>query len=1188
MKTPVPSRKTNGFALIVTISLMILLTIIAVGMLTLSAISLRTASQGDAMATARANARVALMLALGDLQRNLGPDRAISATSGIVAENPGKPNLTGSWESWDYSPLSSPNYDAEHEDRFQSWLVSSPNPDDLKDKDFAISSWSGEKVDLVSDGALGGNAPAASRATAGVVPVKNSGSVKGAYAWHVADEGVKARINLYRDPDKEHSLWEMRGLLAGQRPNPEMVSGITGQALDFMPTDESRTDYSSALETVGKVTDLEQVSLLANTANIRSFRNDVTPFSTGVMADVRTGGLKRDLSTVFALGTSLPEEFRGGNSNVYQSAVGISGPSDPYWSTLSGYYNIYSDVTTADSAPTYYQRQPSNISSNTLNPQTRYFPGPVIAKVEALMTYVTRDSHANWVGSLKGVDPRMLYMGHLMYTPLVTLHNPYNINISFDEMEITIDGVPIGFRFFMNNTPQSQELVPLNEMFVNDGARNKGKRFVVRIANWRSASSSSTSGPITLKPGQTLICSPYLDPRSSFANPITRFFDWQNDLTDVEVKAIPGFNGPCIGFDVDWTTPTHQPYDTNPSSQFDKRGVFGLRSTDTVKMEFGLVQPKAGSTGEFTVEAKLKSRGAERRYGGLTFRYSNQATLDKLLLSNKIYKYPADGSSFRALDAYVPNSDPISRHARAKTVAVFSAYARTTNGGVYETNSRSKVNGALNVLRDGQIAGKPYMFHNPARNVVRIDLQNEKPGAQSHEMNFQPFISDKEYENYFFIDSTNRTPSVTGNSTLKGIKSGSYLELPTGPMQTIADFRRSNAFSCGYLPSFVQPVANSVVSPLMSTSQVVETNPAVANYQLLDHSFLANHALYDRFYFSTFAEYGATNSQNVFSGFMSGDLALINQAFEPYLPSGQSLDRAANEMFSSANRPSDEAYQKAAEFQLLRGAFNVNSTSVEAWKAKLAALSKERVPVLWGKSGTIEYVGPNNIPVPSMSLMNAGDANNGGVALSRPNDVDDSLTNEWNGFRQLTPGQIDSLARHIVEEVRLRGPFLSMSEFVNRRIGSESDLTRYGALHSAIMKAKLNDSMFQNQVAVTSSDISDNTVYGFKTPEVSTGNPAEGAPGWITQGDLMKVLEPAISVRSDTFVIRVYGDARDKANNITARAYAEAVVQRVPEYVDPADRPSLNAYTDSTSEANKTFGRRFQLVSFRWLSPSEV
>jgi hypothetical protein len=48
------------------------------------------------------------------------------------------------------------------------------------------------------------------------------------------------------------------------------------------------------------------------------------------------------------------------------------------------------------------------------------------------------------------------------------------------------------------------------------------------------------------------------------------------------------------------------------------------------------------------------------------------------------------------------------------------------------------------------------------------------------------------------------------------------------------------------------------------------------------------------------------------------------------------------------------------------------------------------------------------------------------------------------------------------------------------------------------------------------------------------------------------------------------------------------VAQRVPEYLDSVDRPSINAYTESTSEVNKAFGRRISVVSFRWLTKEEI
>ncbi|OYV04977.1 MAG: hypothetical protein CFE26_14020, partial [Verrucomicrobiales bacterium VVV1] len=101
MKKPVPSlsRKKPGFTLIITLVMMVLLTTLGLGLLSLSTISLRSATQGSANAVARNNARLALMLAIGDLQKAAGPDQRVTASASILNES-ASPGITGGWESW--------------------------------------------------------------------------------------------------------------------------------------------------------------------------------------------------------------------------------------------------------------------------------------------------------------------------------------------------------------------------------------------------------------------------------------------------------------------------------------------------------------------------------------------------------------------------------------------------------------------------------------------------------------------------------------------------------------------------------------------------------------------------------------------------------------------------------------------------------------------------------------------------------------------------------------------------------------------------------------------------------------------------------------------------------------------------------------------------------------------------------
>ena len=99
-------------------------------------------------------------------------------------------------------------------------------------------------------------------------------------------------------------------------------------------------------------------------------------------------------------------------------------------------------------------------------------------------------------------------------------------------------------------------------------------------------------------------------------------------------------------------------------------------------------------------------------------------------------------------------------------------------------------------------------------------------------------------------------------------------------------------------------------------------------------------------------------------------------------------------------------YQTLAGDLLLEGAFNINSTSKDAWIAQLSSLRG-----LFIQNGNINQ---NETPVVRF--------------IREPNE------NEWNKLRKLTDEEISQLAEALVEQIKLRGPFLSMADFVNRKL----------------------------------------------------------------------------------------------------------------------------------------------------------
>ena len=143
--------------------LMVLLTLLAVAMLSLSSISLRNAAREVAQAEARANARLALNLAIGQLQQHAGDDRRITWTADMIpagddysqtAAVSGRRHWTGVHRSWDAG------LDQRPEPEFLAWLVSGP-PDAAADvSEPTRGGGADDSVRLVGAGTAGADADA--------------------------------------------------------------------------------------------------------------------------------------------------------------------------------------------------------------------------------------------------------------------------------------------------------------------------------------------------------------------------------------------------------------------------------------------------------------------------------------------------------------------------------------------------------------------------------------------------------------------------------------------------------------------------------------------------------------------------------------------------------------------------------------------------------------------------------------------------------------------------------------------------------------------------------------------------------------------------------------------------------------------------------------------------------------------
>lgn len=344
--------------------------------------------------------------------------------------------------------------------------------------------------------------------------------------------------------------------------------------------------------------------------------------------------------------------------------------------------------------------------------------------------------------------------------------------------------------------------------------------------------------------------------------------------------------------------------------------------------------------------------------------------------------------------------------------------------------------------------------------------------------------------------------------------------------------------------------------------------------QVVDRSYAANHLLFDEYFFSSitaqegpvFQRYGSQLPlRTMLAEFLKGTKPLPVAACRPYNVTGANSADAINQL-TNRTGAQPTAHLKSAAMLMADGGFNINSTSVEAWTVVLAAANRKR-PVF----------------MPRDSRLIAQER--GKHVVSRnPNPTTGTATEEsrWLGYRELTDMEIRQLAEAMVRQVKTRGPFRSLGEFVNRRRSNDVEMAKYGALQAALEdpKVDINRDYRGGANELTAADIQK---ANYKFPEAALGSRYQGTPAYINQADILTPIAPIIQARSDTFLIRGYGEARsDDGTRITARAWCEAVVQRVPDYLDTTDLPEVSP-GELKSPSNRLFGRKFVIKSFRWL-----
>jgi len=1178
--------------LIVTLSLMVLLSMLAVGLLTLSSVTLRSASQSTNNEQARANARLALMLAIGRVQSLAGPDTRITAPRVPDDSSLDLNSVTpayGVWRSWEGTdhevtgssagrPLK-PDYASKKSatgagGRFLGWLVSSADgvvPDPAVVPDLQSEAATGF-VPLVASGSV---TDPKRRVFLKPTPVSAMNTTTGTLGWWVGGENSKANIAPDIKPTADDTMAWLERARAHAVPSPKAF-GLAE------PPDKALPSTGSLM--------LAATDASAAQGNF----HDATVWAAGLLTNAATGGWKRDLSLMTEKYDELPPTglpfftLEPGQQQTFSKAAPAQ--TTPLTHPPNPLLYAWSQYSAAPSAGTFSQIPPivswdylrracvqyKNLIA--LNPargrtgmpwsleswwnngtrQYRYEfldqprRWPALSRIYFMFSFASVPDAAN-PANLKAA---------LVMNPVIVLWNPYNVEITLDAPRryvvntVGLEVLPVKFSFTVGSTKY-----PVRSFNQIGGIGNIDMRLIGGLSG----------GSTTLSPGETRVFSVKDNTLVDGGTNRYKYMDLYPGY-----RTYGGFIYTRIG-----------PSNTEVSAPKD--------SDFKVDLTFDAKINKDGRSGYGSaLEFGYNTLGGNSTDNGFSHRASRQYLMFSQQAATLLWPPIA------AVDLPSCKLSDVQGNTKNRLFASGVVGFRTANDSL--------------VPSIGYVQANPLNYFNDLSNTAAIigagtlhpanssyDIQFINGGDISARPNVEP--------------STNRGYIVSGLDASSGLTRCSVAEIPTRPVQSLCDLQHFDLRNGNPVPPFQFNIfGNSQASPLMPPDQVIRPDFSDTRRMQHDDAYCLNHVFFDDWFVSSIApdlkdwtSQAERTLEVVYKDFLrhSSDpntgSPLPNRMFRP---TSEALSPNPETAYDRDVKPAD-SYRHIASKLSVDGMFNVNSTSVAAWRSLLGHALGQRQPYLTesGTSWNVSLAPERDHVVSRMSVAGGGAA---GFDAAPTGNFADAL--EFSGHRALTDEQLDALAEEIVRQVRLRGPFLSLSEFINRRLSSssnEEELALAGAVQAALdMLAARGTTdpknpyreLQKNSDKITPASIPALAEANYLFSKAAEGWTANGLPGWIRQADILRPLAPVLSVRDDTFVIRAYGDTRDIQGNVTASAWCEAIIRRNPEFVDPSDSATdtLILGTDSGTEkflqsaANEQFGRRFTIVSFRWLNPDEV